>query len=232
MKVKILLFLSLIPVFTYATTFSYLDSEITPISINQKGEVLCKTEFSANLSGGGYAYDFVKYGFCVISQDSIHYFKGVTVGRVDDYSDEKYSFWDAIYNKATSEKQLKSIVSEVLKNSFEFSELNTEKFKVDTIIEKSAFHTQFGIDINETRQAALFGGLANKYSCRNKIHVAYDFGKVILLDNYSHWEDNIDEIYYEIGCDIGYYFKHGYSEGGYYDLYHITGVLFKHSSKE
>lgn len=234
MKVIILFLLSLIPVLTHATTFSYLNSDITPISINQKGEVLCKTEFSANLSGGGYAYDFVKYGFCVLSQDSIHYFKGVTLIDVDDYEDKQYPFWDAIYNKATSEDQLKSIVSEVLKNSFIFSELNAEKFKVDTIMDKDVFQKKNGIDVNKTRQKALFGGLANKYSCSSKIHVTHDFGKIILLDNYSHWEDNIElgEIYYEIGCDISYYFKHGYSDGGYYDLYHITGVLFKESSKE
>ena len=152
MKVNILLLFSLIPAFTYATTLSYLDSDIKPISINEKGEILCKTRFAANLTGGGYPYDFVKYGFCVISADSMHYFKGITLDMVEDYTDEKFSFWEAIYTKASSKNQLKTIVTDVLKNTFTFSDLNTDKFKVDSLMSEEVFQQKYGIDVNKTRQ--------------------------------------------------------------------------------
>lgn len=223
MKVRILLLLVLIPVFTQATTFSYLYSDITPISINQKGEILCKTRFAANMTGGSYAYDFVKYGFCVISKDSMHYFKGITLVDVTDYSNEKFTFWDAIYNKTPSENCLKKIVSDVLKNSFTFSQLNTDKFKVDSSLSKKAFQKKYGCDVNKTRQKALFEALSNKNSCHNEIHIAYDFGETILLNNYSYWEE--DELV-ESGCFFRYYFKN-YYEGGGFDVYRVIGVLFK-----
>jgi len=113
-------------------------------------------------------------------------FKGVTLGFVNDYSNEKYAFWNAIYKKETTEKQLKKIVSEVLGNSFAFTELNTQKFKVDTVIDIAIFEKKYGIDLNKTRQKALIGGLSSKNSCSNKIHVEYDFGETILLTRIIH----------------------------------------------
>ncbi len=225
MKVKVLLLMSLFPIFTYATTLSYLYSDITPISCNQKGEVLCKTRFAGNMSGGGYAYDFVRYGFCVLAEDSVYYFKGVTLGMVDDHADQKYSFWDDIYSKPPSIDQLNTIVSEVLKNEFEFSELNAEIFKVDTLMKKDAFEKKHGVNLNEKRQKALFNALSKKNSCAEKIQVDYDFGNIILLYNYEFLADDEED---KAGCFVSYYFNDCESWGGWcFDLYGVSGVLFK-----
>ncbi len=228
MKVKVLFLLLLFPAFLKATTLSYLYSEITPISCNEKGEVLCKTRFAGNMSGGGYAYDFVRYGFCVLAEDSVHYFKGVTLGRVDYHSDENNSFWDAIYYKPTSFDQLNTIVSNVLKNEFQFSELNADKFKVDSLMKKESFENEYGINANKTRQKGLFGALSKKNSCAKKVHVDYDFGNIILLYNYDFWTDDDKEN--KAGCFISYYFNDCASWGGWcFDLYGISGVLFKNN---
>jgi hypothetical protein len=225
MKVKILLFFALIPAFTYATSCSYVKSIIKPISMNEKGEILCKTWFGMNKTGGSYSYDIVKYGFCVLSSDSIHYYKGITLvnnGEEIDF-EENMAFWDAIFNAETAVDQLKTIVSEVLEGSFGFTELNAAKFKKDAIIDHEKFQNQYGIDLNENRQESLFKGFSNKNTFNGKVHLMYDFGGTLFIENDMGCREA--DGYGEKGCDFSYSYKDRNTYG--FDIDIATGLIFK-----
>ena len=69
---QILLFILITTYFTaiYATGPSYIESEIRPISVNEKGEVLCRTRFVKNPTGAQTLMD-VEYGLCVLTKNRI-----------------------------------------------------------------------------------------------------------------------------------------------------------------
>ena len=78
---KALLLIPLLFVFSpelLATGPSYIKAGIKPISINDKGEVLCRTRFLKNPSGGHYVLD-IEYGLCVLTGDTILQFPIDTV---------------------------------------------------------------------------------------------------------------------------------------------------------
>lgn len=230
MKAQLILLLSLLPLFATATTMSYLESDIQPIAVNEKGEVLCKTRFAANSTGGGYAYDFVHYGFCVLSNDSIHHFRGIHLGWVEYYEDEKYAFWQAIYEKPPTDEKLTTIINEVLKGAFTFTELTAENYKVDKVMSKQTFRKNYQIDLDQKRQKALRGALSTKNSCQAKINVSYDFGSIILIKNESTCCNDVDDgdDMITTGCYISYFFETCAEWGGFcFDLYEIDGVVFK-----
>jgi hypothetical protein len=227
MKLKLLLFLIILPLFSSATTASYVHASITPIAVNEKGEILCKTRYGINRMGGGYLYDFLKFGFCVLTEDSIHYFKGKKLVNNFEQSDFEadVEFWDAIFDSKTSINQLETIVSDVLNDSFVFTEVNAEKYKVDSTMNHDVFQANYGFNLNETRQKSLFNGMSNKNTNNGKVHVLYNFGGAILLENNRGYEE---PDYYDpnkIGCEFSYSYTSMETYG--FDIDAVTGVLFK-----
>ena len=181
-----LIFLSLLSICpVYATGPSYINSEMNPVAVNTRGDVLCYTRFVRNEMGAHHPMPIV-YGYCILTQDTIiHYTMKVlewddenTV--LEDYEAEQ-KLWEAIYKGSFKEKYLTSAVRE----KYKFESGGVAAYKTDKMMSLSEFKEKKGIDLRKTRQKALFGGVSkNNYSQHgNKVYVRYDFGNVIILQN-------------------------------------------------
>ena len=84
----------------------------------------------------------------------------------------------------------------------------------------SEFNKMTDINLLETHQKALFGAVSiNDYSQQgNKVHVLYDFGNIIVLQN-NIIEDN------EIYGSVFSYPNHSFIDIGY-EYNTVTGVIF------
>ena len=113
---------------------STIESEITPISINKKGQILCKTRFTQNKMGS-YNPMIVEYGFCILTNDSILEIKTKVLNPNKFNNEDKYyeelKYWDKIFRRKTSTEQLYTIKNKILKNNYNFTEVNTDQYKVD-----------------------------------------------------------------------------------------------------
>lgn len=223
-------FIVLFSSMTFWTTATYIDSEITPISINKKGKVLCKTRFTKNETGGCCGTK-IEFGYCIVSEDTIVRFTAKVVdpdklANYDIYS-EQSTYWDAIFRAKTSQKQLKEIEEAVLKNKYCFSSCNADSFLIDKTFTISGFETNYKIPLNKYRQKALKGALSTQYYKNKKVHLLYDFGDLLIFKNYKRYNDKYEVIH--MGADFNYYNPWTNDKGKKvnigFELCEITGVL-------
>lgn len=211
---------------SYATGPSYVRSKIIPIAMNDHGEILCKTRYEEN-GMGAHAAIRVTFGFCIITEDTLISYPGVELDPDDyDYNDEKFfkqlDFWDNIFTSQTSERRLKSILTDVLKDEYRFEQCNAENYRKDKFYSLIQFKEAFGIDLNTQRQKALRGATSRSYQ-QDKVKLLYQLGNIFFFDNYHTYEE--EEGY-------GAYFNYNnpfmdYDEDEEYDAYYVTGYLAK-----
>ncbi|WP_091412837.1 hypothetical protein [Aquimarina amphilecti] len=207
---------------------SSVESRIIPISINTKGEILCKTRFTKN-EMGAYSPMKIQYGFCIITKDTIIEFKTKVIEPTpeDSYYEQK-NYWDTIFKSETNEQQLTEINKVVLKNKYNFSFMDINTFKTNKILSISDFEKTKNTSLNNNRQKGLLGAHSKAYFSDRKIHVLYEFNNIFILDNNNDFDKN--EL--ALGADFDYHNSlniqadsnsNNISLG--FDISEVTGIL-------
>lgn len=205
----------------YATGPSYINAEIRPISVNDKGEILCRTRFVKN-SMGAHDYMDVEYGLCVITKDTIEPLSSKLLSFYADSLDddtymERRHLCDSIFRAVCFDK---NVISELKRlkvyKKYNFNNCNIERFRIDKVISVSLFNKFKQKDILKMPQYALYGGKG--YCDRDEnIYVLYDFGNVIFTEN-------IRQEFEKVGASFDYVVP--LFGGIEYECWKITGVLF------
>ena len=217
----------LIPLFgaNLITGPSSINSEIKPIAINEKGEILCKTRFTKN-EMGGYSFMKVTYGFCIVSEDTIVQFDAKVLEDSMFTEDTIYKvreYWDAIFHAKVTANQLDEIRTEVLENAYNFSNCNADSFKIDKVYPFSVFEKNRNVKLLENEQMGLYGARSTDYYEESKIHLLYDFGKILFLKNENNYETP------NLGADFDYYNPWTDEDGKEvnigYETSKVTGIL-------
>ncbi len=227
MKKHILLLLLSILSYGYirVTGPSHITSEISPISINENGDILCRTRFTKNEMGAHKPMKTI-YGYCVITPDSIIEYKTQEVDP-DDFHDynafsKSIAYWNAIYDSGFDATNL-STIGNKLKHQYVFKSTNVSSCKTDTLMSIADFETNKSIDLDSTPQLALYEAKSTNYSKNNKLHILYDFGHVVVLEN------NININANSIGADFDYFNPWTNTKGEIvnmgFDVSDVTGIL-------
>ena len=206
---------------------SWIDSKIRPISINEKGEILCRTRFSKNEMGAQKAMKVV-YGYCVIKADTIIQFQTQEI-EPDGYPVENLNalnktieFWDSIFYSPFSVHNLSEIGYRI-KNQYKFNSYNVLSYKVEKKKKIKEFENSRKINLSINPQRALNGAVSSDYYKGQVIHILYDFGNILILKN----ESKMGEA--EIGAAFNYYNswidKNGKEQNLGYDISFINGIL-------
>lgn len=222
-----------------ATGPSYIYSEIRPISINEQGDVLCRTRFLKN-DMGSHWYDLIEYGLCVLTDGKIIEFntkkldsKWIQVeGKTPDpnkISEQDYiklqQYWDWLFDCSLNFEHLDGIEKQIC-NKYGFKESNVYKYKVDRVQLVSAFRREKKINLQNLKQQALRDAYSESFSDSDKINILYDFGSIVILHN--QFDD--DKV---IGSEFSYtnpLFENVTDLK--YDYFRITGVLFLNTKCE
>lgn len=219
----ILMFLSI--ACSLATGPSSLTSEIRPISINDKGEVLCRTRYQENGMG---AHDLlpVEYGLCILSSDTILEFRTFYLKYWTEYPNmEAYldlsSRYDSLFSTPFDEKFLSQEEREIA-IKYNFKESNVQLYlKNDTLLLKE-FEKLKDVDLFKLPQFALHGA-KGCYSYDNGIHSnellhwLYDFGNIIVLHSFINDTESV-------GATFDY--VNPFMKEVDYEYQNITSVLF------
>jgi len=211
----------------FATGPSWIESKIRPISINENGEILCRTRFSKNEMGAQKAMKVV-YGYCVITADTIIQFKtqeiepdGYPVQNLNTFN-QTIEFWDSIFYSPFNIDNLSEIEYRI-KNHYNFNSSNISSYKVDRISKIKEIEDDKNITLETNPQKALNGAISTDYYKGKTIHILYDFGNILILRNESTMEDA------EIGAAFNYYNpwidENGNEQNIGYDISFINGVL-------
>ncbi len=211
----------------FATGPSWIESKIRPISINENGEILCRTRFSKNEMGAHRAMK-VTYGYCVITADTIIQFKtqevepdGYPTKNLDVFN-QTIEFWDSVFYSPFNIDNLSEIGYRI-KNHYNFNSSNISSYKVDRISKIKEFEDDKNINLEAYPQKALNGAINTDYHKGKTIHILYDFGNILILKNESTMEDaEIDAAFNYCNPWIG---ENGNKQNIGYDISFINGVL-------
>lgn len=223
--------LAFYPFTAFATGPSYVHSEMNPVSVNDKGEILCRTRFVKN-DNGGHSYQRIEYGLCVISNGKIIEFRTKTLdpGTIEYGSDKSKGkitedeylkltkHWDWIFKTGLDFGKLSKQQKQICEQ-YGFKENNTENFKVNKKIRLSDFKKERNVDLKKDKQLALKGGAKSVFYDNRQIHISYDFGNILILNNTYREDPDMDT-----GASFSY--KSPLFGGIEYEYYRITGALF------
>jgi hypothetical protein len=209
-----------------ATGPSYIDSEIKPISINENGEILCRTRFSKNEMGAQRAMK-ITYGYLVITKDSIIQYitQEIEPDGFPDYETfSKFTdYWDSIFNSCYDKDHL-SEIGHRIKNQYHFDLCNISKYKIDKVQSMSDFESKKQIDLRYTNQLALNGAKSTNYFDNKDIHIMYDFGNIVIMNNIKNEYEET-----QIGADFDYFNPwtndNGDIENIGFEITRISGIL-------
>lgn len=234
--VSFLFLLSFIP-FSMATGPSWIHAEIIPISINHNGDILCRTRFEKNPMG---AYDFmeVEYGLGIIENNQLTQYITHTLPYPEDSDYDSYQKQRDYYEQRIQQCNVDnmSLKEQALREQYQFNDCNVAPYKTDTVISYTEFERQRNIDLSQVTLLGLKGskGEFEIFGDPDKtyLHVLYDFGNMLILDNDSSDMDNINGI---IGALFDY--KSGMIlllndfdeeiEGDLgFDIQRVTGIFF------
>lgn len=191
----------------FATGSSTLYSDIRPISINDRAEVLCRTRFTKNPSGRSFVLD-VEYGYCILANDTILQFMTKVVSIDNLIEDSQLN--DKAYQKFEQERK---IMDSIYETDF--------IYKGDTLFVND-YLKQFG-NKKTFIQKSSNNGVADEIVSA-KIIRTYDFGDIIIF--YNQEVGGCDGSEY----DIGAYLKNENKISDYdvgYDCQHVNDVYFK-----
>lgn len=209
---------------------STIDSEIRPISINEKGEVLCRTRFTKNEMGAQRSMK-IEYGYCIVTKDSIIEFKTHELNP-DAYPVNNYNafnnhveYWDSVFESCFKKNNLCYYGNDIAKD-YGFESCNIEYYKLDKIIQIEEFENIKKVNLGKNKQIALQGGRSTKYCEEKYINILYDFGHFVILKNkIISFEDN-----QSIGADFDYYNPYTNENKKVinigFEMSEINGILF------
>lgn len=221
----ILLLLTVMGINTLFTTGpSSIEAKIIPISVNEKGEVLCRTRFSKNETGAQKAMK-ITYGYCIISTDTItqHITQVIDPDGFPDYDtfSKVVDYWNSIFNSCFNNNKLSEIGLKI-KNQYHFNLCNVSPYKIDKKNRIHEFEKTKKINLKNTLQLSLNGAKSTGYYDNNKIHVLFDFGNVVILENINN--ENT-----QIGADFDYFNPWKNNSGDTknigFETSQITGIL-------
>lgn len=210
-----------------ATGPSSIYSVLTPIAINSKGDVLCKTKYKENQTGG-YGYMDVYYGLCVLTKKSIveypifkldaETYDKMEVDPEDGASDKYWALhdkWDDWFDNKTDRKTPEETK---LIEKYSFNDFDMSKYLVADTISIDVFKEKYKTNLssNKLRTLRKAHSLPPDEYTENMI-VSYVFDNKIICRSI------FDELHYGPNYD----FKTIYFGGIGYDYYFIDGVLFK-----
>ena len=233
---KALLFIPLLFVLSpelLATGPSYIKAGIKPISINDKGEILCYTRFLKNPSGGHYVMD-IEYGLCVLTNDTILQFPIDTVSFEETADSEEWSRryevyekqlaqWDLIFQSQFKPLKVSDMNYHPVAGEYGFKEANVSRYARNDTIFVDELSTIKKVDLQDIPQKALYGaeGICSEPICR--ISISYDFGNIVVIEN------SIIDAYHGEDFNIGAVFNYPNlweDRDIGYDCQDITGILF------
>lgn len=232
MKTILCLLLSLVVLlsgYEWRTGPSYMSSKIIPVSINDKGEILCKTSFYQNASGA-HRFMTATYGACVIANGKLIEHKGrildPDVVGVESEAYELMNHYDSIFEMKTTPEQLIQL-TKLIDKQYKFTTCNAELFKINRAeISIRGFEKKEGVVLSENPQKALRGKKSIAYHSNRKVKELYNFGSIIFLENLQGDGEMM-------GAEFDYYSYEWEADGagpaGHYgyDLYEVIGVLIK-----
>ena len=210
-----------------ATIPPYIGVAIRPVSINDKGEILCRTRILKNPSGGGYDLD-IEYGLCVLTNDTILQFQINTVSITQGYDvyERQSSRWDSIFYNNFEPREVIDIDYHPVEKEYGFEKANIDLYKRDDIISIDKFKEIKKVDLRKIPQKSLYEaeGVCLESTL---VHISYDFGNIIMLDN----RNNCDGEELNIGARFNYpnistFNYPDIRDDAGYECYNITGVLF------
>ena len=218
----------------FATGPSWIVSTIKPVSVNEKGEILCRTRYEENRMGAHWPM-VVSYGYCVLHNGAITEIpismefdpSKFPDDEINEFFKEKIQL-DSVFNNCSDTSYLEPLKSHVNEALLEygFKPCNVNKYKVDKIFTKEQFEKNKKIKIADIPQKALRGATGTDYPEKPqniKIHVLYDFGKLVIVEN-KGGEEGIT------GADFDYYNPWTDENGNKinigFDYFAITGVFF------
>jgi hypothetical protein len=188
--------------------------------MNERCDVLCHFRFDLNEMGASYPMP-VSYGYRILTRGGgmIDCILHTTRWRDDDPEGSRAEIerWQSIYDGRFQEELLLPADRE----TYGFSDEKVETCRVDRTMPLSEFETLTGIDLMTGSQRA-YGGLSgtNDYAGQgNRVHLLYDFGHVMLLQNDIHYDPAEME---SVGSDFHY--LHGLSSD--FDISRVTGVVY------
>ncbi|NDV68371.1 hypothetical protein [Dysgonomonas sp. 25] len=237
MKRLILLFLLSIFFFdaAWSTGPSYIHAEMRPISVNDKGEILCRTRFEKNPMGGHYPMD-IEYGVCVITSDTIvmygtHLLQYQGYPTYESY-EQHQNFWDSIFYSPFDKSKLSDIEYMVANHYYKFSESNVEPYLVNDTLSVEDMKRKRKIDLTKISQKSLYGGtgIYPKDYLSRKVILLYDFGHLLIIQNNNGISDEGDEEWtIAFNYPSGFLFRNenGEDVDVGYDYGRITGILYK-----
>ncbi len=207
-------------------------AEIKPISINKKGEILCKTRFTKNETGG-HVSTRIEYGFSIISNDTIIEFKTKIIEPPEEYEFyfEQKKHLDSIFRSKTNQQQLEEITDVILKKEYRFLSSNIESYKVDKVLSISDFETTRNISLENNQQKGLYGASSVEYYNEKKVHLLYDFGEILIFNNCNNIYDEEFKLGIELGANFDYYNpsnisnNNGENKSLGFGISKVTGVL-------
>ena len=202
---------------SFATGPSSIRSELYPLSINEKGDILCRTRFEKNWMGAHVPMT-VEYGLCVITGDTI--IEYLTRRLIPDLeNDEPYynerELLDKKFRLCLNYNHTSALESRLI-DEYGFRECNCEPYKVDKVYSFNEFTKEKDVDLKSNRQKTL-KNTTSRLSYGN-IKVAYDFGNVLILDNIGE-----DETKYGTNFNFQYPLHYTWLT---YEWFTISGVLF------
>lgn len=215
-----------------ATGPSHIYEKMRPISINHRGDVLCRTMHQYNDMGAHYPMD-IEYGFAVVKADTIIRQTAFTLQYKSypavDYQKHR-AYWDSIYyspltrprNDAQSEIELDMC------NAYNFEGSNVARFLVNDTLSIDQLKTKRKIDLTRTPLVSLHGShsMATAETKDVEVVLTYDFGNIIFFENnitpMDDWQEYSFLPFDRLNPMLPYY----------YELAYITGVLVKNKNQE
>lgn len=227
-----MLFGTVLSHFVEATGPSFIQSNMRPVSINGKGDILCRSRYTHN-DMGSHRFMKISYGYCVISKGSLYEFQthefdpDIPVYDDVDVAVAEIERLDSIYNSTFDTKRGDNVIKS-FNDKYNFTTPNVDKYKVDRMYTLPEFNALKKLkDLTEFTQKGLRGARSTTYL--NRIYIEYDFGDIVILRNKVSYEcveydhEDITDNCFGSNFDYSYPFL---GEDMEYEWSDITGVLF------
>lgn len=212
-----------------ATGPSSIRSEINPVSVNDKGEVLCRTRFEKNETGAYRTMD-IEYGFCILSGDSVIQITTTVLNGAAYPDHETFSqhrdYRDSVF-KSCFDIRAMSRAEHMLEREYGFKECNVKAFEKNMTVTLQEFRNETRTDLQEVSQKALHGakGVFKNDLTADKVNIVYNFGHIIIINNIIE-EDNYSGAEFDYPNPSLSHIEGIEPGSNLYDNCKITGVLF------
>jgi hypothetical protein len=218
--------------FGYASGPSSIQKEIHPVSVNANGDILCRTRMIDNPEGT-FIPKLMEYGYCIISSDTVITFpyKQLDPDTKSDFEAFKQfrDHYDSVFWSCIDADRLND-VERMIYEKYQFKFCNADSGRVDQRFSVSDLEKLKNIHLEEFSQKSFDGSASKNWYLQNSIHILYDFGNILILNNVFEYEGRAT------GTDFGdFYIKTdatGMKKKVDYEVRMVSGILFMdHASR-